>query len=150
MEQPVAAPPTGASHKLDRMFTQRRSSSALCGCTSLIMFLAEHSGITDRPPAPSALGEPATESGTMKASWLAKPCRYSRARYRPMIWNASKERSLARGQISTLQRAFKDHADPGATTAPAPPAALGAADRGRTGRDGRTPIQVRRPVGPPT
>ena len=41
VEQPVASSPVGAFHRLARMFTQRGSSSAVCGYSSLsIMFLA--------------------------------------------------------------------------------------------------------------
>ena len=47
VEQPVAWLPCGAFHRLLRMFTQRRSSSAVCGYSSLsIMFLAAHSAIS--------------------------------------------------------------------------------------------------------
>ncbi len=44
VEQPVASPSSGACHRWAIMLTQRRSSSAVCGYSSLsIMFLAEHS-----------------------------------------------------------------------------------------------------------
>ena len=47
VEHPVASLPVGAFHRLDRMFTQRRSSSAVCGYSSLsIMFLAAVSAIS--------------------------------------------------------------------------------------------------------
>ena len=47
VEQPVASLPSGAFHRLLRMFTQRRSSSAVCGYSSLsIMFLAAHSAMS--------------------------------------------------------------------------------------------------------
>ena len=47
VEQPAAWPPAGACHRLLRMLTQRRSSSAVCGYSSLsIMFLAAHSAIS--------------------------------------------------------------------------------------------------------
>ena len=47
VEQPVAWLPRGAFHRWLRMFTQRRSSSAVCGYSSLsIMFLAAHSAIS--------------------------------------------------------------------------------------------------------
>ena len=47
VEQPVAALPRGAFHSLLRMFTQRRSSSAVCGYSSLsIMFLSAHSDMS--------------------------------------------------------------------------------------------------------
>ncbi len=46
VEQPVAWLPPGAFHRLDKILTQRRSSSAVCGYSSLsIMFLAAHSAI---------------------------------------------------------------------------------------------------------
>jgi hypothetical protein len=47
VEQPVAFMPTGACHRSARMFTQRDSSSAVCGYSSLsIMFFARHSVIS--------------------------------------------------------------------------------------------------------
>ena len=47
VEQPVAALPAGAFHKLLRTFTQRRSSSAVCGYSSLsIMFFWAHSAMS--------------------------------------------------------------------------------------------------------
>ena len=46
VEQPVAWLPLGAFHRLLRMLTQRRSSSAVCGYSSLsIMFLSAVSAI---------------------------------------------------------------------------------------------------------
>jgi len=54
VEQPVAPPApvvatVGACHRFARMFTQRRSSSAVCGYSSLsIMFLSKHSAISHR------------------------------------------------------------------------------------------------------
>ena len=45
--RPSAAAASGACHRLARMFTQRRSSSAVCGYSSLsIMFLSKHSAIS--------------------------------------------------------------------------------------------------------
>jgi len=47
VEQPTAAPCDGMFHRLPRMFTQRFSSSAVCGYSSLsIMFLGAHSAIS--------------------------------------------------------------------------------------------------------
>ncbi len=47
VEQPVAWLPAGAFHRLLRMFTQRRSSSAVCGYSSLsIMFFGAHSAMS--------------------------------------------------------------------------------------------------------
>ena len=47
VEQPVAPEPAGACHRSLRMFTHRRSSSAVCGYSSLsIMFLSKHSAIS--------------------------------------------------------------------------------------------------------
>jgi len=50
VEQPVAsAPPSSAPHSAASMFTQRRSSSAVCGYSSLsIMFLSRHSSMSVR------------------------------------------------------------------------------------------------------
>ncbi len=47
VEQPSAGEPLGAFHKAASMFTQRTSSSAVCGYSSLsIMFLSRHSAIS--------------------------------------------------------------------------------------------------------
>jgi hypothetical protein len=47
VEHPVAEVPEGEFHSSDKMFTQRRSSSAVCGYSSLsIMFLASHSAMS--------------------------------------------------------------------------------------------------------
>ncbi len=47
VEHPVAPPSSVACHRSARMLTQRRSSSAVCGYSSLsIMFLAEHSAMS--------------------------------------------------------------------------------------------------------
>src|SRR5215468_756467 len=47
VEQPVASPPSGACQRSARMLTQRDSSSAVCGYSSLsIMFLSRHSVIS--------------------------------------------------------------------------------------------------------
>ena len=47
VEHPVASPVSGTCHSLLRMFTQRISSSAVCGYSSLsIMFLSKHSAMS--------------------------------------------------------------------------------------------------------
>ena len=47
VEQPAASPASGACQSRLRMFTQRISSSAVCGYSSLsIMFLSRHSAIS--------------------------------------------------------------------------------------------------------
>ncbi len=49
VEQPVASSGSGACHRSASMATQRRSSSAVCGYSSLsIMFLSTHSAISAR------------------------------------------------------------------------------------------------------
>ncbi len=49
VEQPVAPPSSGRAQSSASMFTQRRSSSAVCGYSSLsIMFLSRHSSISTR------------------------------------------------------------------------------------------------------
>jgi hypothetical protein len=49
VEQPVAAPSAAPPQRSARMFTHRRSSSAVCGYSSLsIMFLSRHSSISVR------------------------------------------------------------------------------------------------------
>jgi hypothetical protein len=49
VEQPMMSAGSGAFHRSARMATQRRSSSAVCGYSSLsIMFLSEHSAISSR------------------------------------------------------------------------------------------------------
>ena len=47
VEQPAAFPPAGECHRWARMFTQRRSISAVCGYSSLsIMFLSKQDAIS--------------------------------------------------------------------------------------------------------
>ena len=47
VEQPVACSPSGACQRSASMLTQRLSSSAVCGYSSLsIMFLSKHSAIS--------------------------------------------------------------------------------------------------------
>jgi hypothetical protein len=47
VEHPVASPASGACQRRERMFTQRISSSAVCGYSSLsIMFLSKHSDMS--------------------------------------------------------------------------------------------------------
>ena len=47
VEHPVAASASGACHRRLRMLTQRSSSSAVCGYSSLsIMFLSKHSDMS--------------------------------------------------------------------------------------------------------
>ena len=47
VEQPVAFPSAGECHRWARIFTQRRSISAVCGYSSLsIMFLSKHEAIS--------------------------------------------------------------------------------------------------------
>ena len=47
VEQPVASSESGACQRLARMLTQRVSSAAVCGYSSLsIMFLSRHSAIS--------------------------------------------------------------------------------------------------------
>ena len=96
VEQPVAELPAGAFHKLDRMFTQRRSSSAVCGYSSLsIMFLAEHSAISC-----SASGSIQVVTNVARLS-RALPSRMSSSRTvcsavrGSMPWSGSRYRGIA-------------------------------------------------------
>ena len=80
VEQPVAWLPAGAFHRWLRMFTQRRSSSAVCGYSSLsIMFLAAHSAISS-----SASGSIHVVTNVARLS-RALPSRMSSSR---TIWSA--------------------------------------------------------------